>query len=246
MNNVIFLPHHRRIIAVLFGIIGGALDVYCQLKFGTLVALQTGNIIFLISDIQYGNMEGVAIRCLSVLFFTLGFWTGMIVERWEKTPYWRAWNICPFLVVTLILPVISCHAIVWVALLAYTAGIVMISFRGIQIESEPYSLFMTSGNYQRMLISWYHHWRHDYKHDKMKRQAVNYSIMVSSFVAGALIAAAFVHFFDTYAVWFIAICTLVVLSKYAGDVRALEQAKKKAKYGHRSRKRVQIIKKEFD
>ena len=170
----------------------------------------------------------------------------MIVERWEKTPYWRAWNICPFLVVTLILPVISCHAIVWVALLAYTAGIVMISFRGIQIESEPYSLFMTSGNYQRMLISWYHHWRHDYKHDKMKRQAVNYSIMVSSFVAGALIAAAFVHFFDTYAVWFIAICTLVVLSKYAGDVRALEQAKKKAKQGHRSCKQEQIIKKEFD
>ena len=63
MYNVIFLPQHRRIIAVFWGIIGGALDVYCQLELGSLVALQTGNIILLVSDIQYQNVEGVVLRC---------------------------------------------------------------------------------------------------------------------------------------------------------------------------------------
>ena len=48
MYNVIFLPQHRRIIAVFWGIIGGALDVYCQLELGSLVALQTGNIILIV------------------------------------------------------------------------------------------------------------------------------------------------------------------------------------------------------
>lgn len=225
MYNVIFLPQHRRIIAVFWGIIGGALDVYCQLELGSLVALQTGNIILLVSDIQYQNVEGVVLRCLSILFFTLGFLTGMVLEKWEKTPFWRSYNTCPFLTVTFLLPLLPPVPFLWVSLIAYTAGIVMISFRGIQIESEPYSLFMTSGNYQKMLISWYRCLRNGHNRRKVRRQAVNYSIMVGSFVFGALSSAGFVHFFGSKAIWFITVCTLFVLVKYTGDVIALERAK---------------------
>ena len=57
MNDLEYMPQNSRFEAVLLGFLGGALDVYCQIQFDTLVATQTGNILFLIADISHSSLR---------------------------------------------------------------------------------------------------------------------------------------------------------------------------------------------
>lgn len=59
MNDLEYMPQNSRFEAVLLGFLGGALDVYCQIQFDTLVATQTGNILFLIADISHSSLSTV-------------------------------------------------------------------------------------------------------------------------------------------------------------------------------------------
>ena len=77
MNELEYMPQNSRFEAILLGFLGGALDVYCQIQFDTLVATQTGNILFLIADISHSPLQQTLIRLFSVLFFSIGFMFGL-------------------------------------------------------------------------------------------------------------------------------------------------------------------------
>ena len=62
MNELEYMPQNSRFEAILLGFLGGALDVYCQIQFDTLVATQTGNILFLIADISHSPLQRTLIR----------------------------------------------------------------------------------------------------------------------------------------------------------------------------------------
>lgn len=87
MNDLEYMPQNSRFEAVLLGFLGGALDVYCQIQFDTLVATQTGNILFLIADISHSSLHQTLIRLYSVLFFSLGFMFGLRVRAKAKTAF---------------------------------------------------------------------------------------------------------------------------------------------------------------
>ena len=93
MNDLEYMPQNSRFEAVLLGFLGGALDVYCQIQFDTLVATQTGNILFLIADISHSSLHQTLIRLYSVLFFSLGFMFGLRVRAKARTAFWS----CPML-----------------------------------------------------------------------------------------------------------------------------------------------------
>ena len=146
MNDLEYMPQNSRFEAVLLGFLGGALDVYCQIQFDTLVATQTGNILFLIADISHSSLHQTLIRLYSVLFFSLGFMFGLRVRAKAKTAFWRAYAILPLLVVTIVLPLLPDNRLLWVILLALGTGLLTLTFSGSQIESHAYSILMTSGN----------------------------------------------------------------------------------------------------
>ena len=173
---------------------GGALDVFCHMYYHSLVATQTGNILLLVADWRNSSMYYNLLRCFSIFFFSLGFLFGMWFKDHRKNAYWRVYGLLPLCVMTAILPFLPSNALIELPIIAFSAGIMMKTFTGSQIENHPFVIFMTSGNYRRMLTALYYAIQGSGDQREYRRQAVNYSFIVGSFVVGAIVSAVLMHF----------------------------------------------------
>ena len=149
------LPQNTRLMANLLSFSGGALDVFCHMYYHSLVATQTGNILLLVADWRNSSMYYNLLRCFSIFFFSLGFLFGMWFKDQRKNAYWRVYGLLPLCVMTAILPFLPSNALIELPIIAFSAGIMMKTFTGSQIENHPFVIFMTSGNYRRMLTALY-------------------------------------------------------------------------------------------
>ena len=104
---------------------------------------------------ETGSMYNNLLRCFSILFFSLGFLFGMWFKDKRKNAYWRVYGLLPLCVMTAILPFLPSNALIELPIIAFSAGIMMKTFTGSQIENHPFVIFMTSGNYRRMLTALY-------------------------------------------------------------------------------------------
>ncbi len=150
------LPQNTRLMANLLSFSGGALDVFCHMYYHSLVATQTGNILWLVADWRNSSMYNNLLRCFSIFFFSLGFLFGMWFKDQRKNAYWRVYGLLPLCVMTAILPFLPSNALIELPIIAFSAGIMMKTFTGSQIENHPFVIFMTSGNYRRMLTALYY------------------------------------------------------------------------------------------
>lgn len=216
MKDINFMPQDTRFISVFLGLTGGALDVFSHMQYDSLVATQTGNIVLLISDIRDHDIESTILRCISILFFSIGFLVAVKIKDHAKTAYWRVYNLLPLLITTIILPILPKIPTILVAILAFSTGILMLTFAGSQIEGYPFTILMTSGNYRKMLISWYRVIQGNTSAD-MKRQAINYSLIVSSFLIGAIASALLDNYFKDKSIWLVSIFLIIIIIRYTRD-----------------------------
>ena len=79
---------------------------------------------------------------------------------------------------TAILPFLPSNALIELPIIAFSAGIMMKTFTGSQIENHPFVIFMTSGNYRRMLTAIYYAIEGSGDQREYRRQAINYSFVV--------------------------------------------------------------------
>ena len=101
------LPQNTRLMANLLSFSGGALDVFCHMYYHSLVATQTGNILWLVADWRNSSMYNNLLRCFSILFFSLGFLFGMWFKDHRKNAYWRAHGLLPLCIYTKLLTLSS-------------------------------------------------------------------------------------------------------------------------------------------
>jgi len=212
------LPQNTRFMAVLLGFIGGALDVFCHMHYDVLVATQTGNIILLIANVKSQNIYDFVLRCLSIIFFSTGFIVGIFIKDRRKTAYWRAYSLLPLLIITLLLPLLDFHKYISVSLIAFVTGM-MLTFSGSLIEDHPFTILMTSGNYRKMLMAIYRLIQGKGDTAEFKRQAINYGLIVISFISGGVISAAFTSIFQTKSVWLISTALIVMLIYYCYNIK---------------------------
>lgn len=218
MNKLEYMPQNSRFEAILLGFLGGSLDVYCQIQFSTLVATQTGNILFLIADISHCSLQQTLIRLFSVLFFSSGFILGLLIRSQAKTAFWRVYTSLPLLLFSLILPLLPNNHLLWVILLALATGLLTLTFSGSQIESHAYTILMTSGNYRKMITAWHSYFSANEKTHTMKRQAINYSLVVISFIAGAITTAILYHFIHEKTIWLVTLNIACIIYHYTSVV----------------------------
>lgn len=155
-------PHrHGRIMALLLASLGGAVDVFSHIHYKALVATQTGNFILLIADMSHSSQHAIHLRWLSVIFFSLGYLGGHLLHdllgQRARLKHWRIFTLVPFLLVCFVTPLIhrvSEHG-VQVGALAFTIGMLIHALADTRIGENPFSLFMTSGNWRKMLSAWY-------------------------------------------------------------------------------------------
>ena len=197
------LPQNTRLMANLLSFSGGALDVFCHMYYHSLVATQTGNILLLVADWRSSSMYHNMLRCFSILFFSLGFLFGMWFKDHRKNAYWRVYGLLPLCVMTAILPFLPS------------------TFTGSQIENHPFVIFMTSGNYRRMLTALYYAIQGSGDQREYRRQAVNYSFIVGSFVVGAIVSAVLMHFVHLKSIWVITLSLITIMVYYSSEVKRL-------------------------
>ena len=178
MTDKLILPQNTRLMGVFLGFIGGSLDVFCHIQYHSLVATQTGNILLLISDWHDSHVINTMLRFCSIIFFSLGFLFALYMKEYCKTAYWRVKMLLPLFIGTLVLPFFSRFPLLEVPFIAFGTGMMMLTFTGSLIEDHPYVIFMTSGNYRKMLIALYSHLvlkKHS-RHSKIFGASLNKSV----------------------------------------------------------------------
>lgn len=96
------LPQDLRRVALLLGFSGGAVDVYSHLRFHTLVATQTGNIVLMVAQIAE-KQDNFLPRLTSIIVFSIGFVLGIAYKQRAQTPYWRIFAMMLMLIACLVL-----------------------------------------------------------------------------------------------------------------------------------------------
>ncbi|TCD55066.1 DUF1275 domain-containing protein [Alloscardovia theropitheci] len=208
------MPQDTRFAAICMGFFGGALDVFCHIRFHALLATQTGNIVLLIADLKPDNLYDTVIKLLSIVFFSVGFVSGIYFKAHARTAYWRTYLILPTVISGAILPLVSHNAFIWVPILGWGTGLLMLTFTGVHIENHAVTYMMTSGNYRKMLGAWYHYSLEGKKDGDTKRQAINYTIVVVSFVIGALSASLCERYIGDFTMSVISVSLLLVVIYY--------------------------------
>ncbi|MDO5651496.1 MAG: YoaK family protein [Moraxella sp.] len=167
---------------------GGYLDIFTYLHYRTLVAAQTGNIIFMIADI--GNVQAATLnlRCLSLFFFIFGVILGALIKSAGKTSAWRIYTLFPLLISSLLISLISnlgYHAqLLSVAALAASTGIMTTTFAN--IESYHFNMMFTTGNIRNATAGWTDYFTSQDK--QALRKGMDYTLIVAAFFIGALLS----------------------------------------------------------
>ena len=149
------------------------------------------------------------------------FLFGMWFKDQRKNAYWRVYGLLPLCVMTAILPFLPSNALIELPIIAFSAGIMMKTFTGSQIENHPFVIFMTSGNYRRMLTALYYAIQGSGDQREYRRQAVNYSFIVGSFVVGAIVSAVLMHFVHLKSIWVITLSLITIMVYYSSEVKRL-------------------------
>ena len=105
--------------------------------------------------------------------------------------------------------------------LGFSAGVMMKTFTGSQIENHPFVIFMTSGNYRRMLTALYYVIQGSEDQKEYRRQAVNYGFVVGSFVVGAVVSALLMHIIYIKSIWLITLSLITIMVYYSSEVKRL-------------------------
>lgn len=214
------MPQDTRLMAFFLGSVGGCLDVFSNMQFGTLIATQTGNMLLLIADWGQGHPERTIASILSLVCFTVGFLLGILVKEHAKNAYWRSWSVLPLAVTSFLYPFFPREEFFWIPLLSASTGLMMLTFTGTKVQDHAYVIMMTSGNYRKMVAAWFNLFRGKGNRRQTKRQAINYSIVVGSFVGGAIITGILTHLVGPYAIWCVSLVLLAIIIVYTTLVKA--------------------------
>lgn len=200
------VSNNSRLFAILMAFSGGAIDVYCHNYFHGLVATQTGNIILMASNLSHNDWQQMLPKILSIIMFTVGFLLGILLKRSNFSDYWRSYTMLPAILSSFVIPLLPQDLQLFkIGILAFGSGLLMLTFSGTQIEGNPYTIMMTSGNYRKMLNEWYLYLNSKDKSSMQKRNAHNYTIVVVSFIVGACLLAFISQSLKMYSIWIVTI-----------------------------------------
>ena len=139
----------------------------------------------------------------------------------RKNAYWLVHGLLSLCVMTAILPFLRPNALIELLIIAFSVGVMMKTFTGSQIENHPFMIFMTSGNYRRMLTALYYVIQGSKYQKEYRRQAVNYGFVVGSFVLGAVISSLLMRFIYIKSIWLITLSLFTVMVYYSSEVKRL-------------------------
>ncbi|MDU5332951.1 YoaK family protein [Enterococcus sp.] len=197
--------HENRSVGLLLTFIGGMMDSYTYIRYGAFASAQTGNIILAIIQAYERQWNMVGKKMLSTLFFFIGILLAkFMIDYFKKKElhFWRLFLLyfeaAIFLVISL--DFLQPHPALITIMIAFTAAIQWVSFD--KINGLAYTNLFTTGNLKGVATNLY-----DYlstKDQGAKTRFIHFLLVVTAFIAGAIVSVFSYRMIETKAVLIIA------------------------------------------
>ena len=188
---------------------GGYIDAYTYvLREHSLVAGQTGNIVFLAVDIASKGLVLTETRFFTLVFYFLWIPVSFLLD----SPYVKPLSLLPCILACLVigfLPVSTPDYLV-VPPLAFGVGIQTTSFS--KIEGIPYNNSFSTGNIKKGMLAWNGFF---FSHNLADKHAAKlYLAITLAFALGALCSAELEKIWGIHTIWAITVILSTVMLRY--------------------------------
>lgn len=201
---------YSHLLACLLTFCAGFIDAYTFIeRGGTLVAGQTGNVVFLSVSIVHDSLEDIEVKLATLLAFMLGIFLISLIRPKLTTSRRRLLTLIPLIILCVwagAQPDTSWNMLI-VPPLGFCMGLVTTAFT--EVGGRFYNNAFMTGNLKRMMMALGNYARIQDK--EQLSEAFFLSRLVISFVVGAIFSAKLTSLYDLETIWLVAILLSLIL-----------------------------------
>ena len=189
------ISRHSKRLALFLTFCAGYVDAYTFIVRGnTLVAGQTGNVVFLSVGIVQRNLADAEIKILTLLSFMLGVFLLTIYKEKLRIVKKPIFSLIPLAILSLIIGFVplTVDNIFIVPPLAFCMGLVTTAFG--EVSGIVYNNAFMTGNIKRTMLAFGDYIRT--KHRPFLREGIIFVTLLASFVLGAVVSAYLTIFYE--------------------------------------------------
>ena len=204
--------HSRsKFFACLLTFCAGFIDAYTFIeRGGTLVAGQTGNVVFLSVELIHHETGEIEVKLATMLAFMLGIFVLTIFKNNFENSLWRLSSILPLILVcglTGFLPVTVSNLFI-VPPIGFCMGMVATAFG--EVDGIVYNNSFMTGNIKKTMVAFGTYVRT--KEKTCLAEGIFFVALLGSFVIGAIISTYLIQFYLLKTIWLMAIILLAFLN----------------------------------
>ena len=206
MKNIVKREFHSRskFFACLLTFCAGFVDAYTFIeRGGTLVAGQTGNVVFLSVELIDHETREIEVKLATMLAFMLGIFLMTIFQKHFEKSWWRLSSIAPFILVcklVVFLQVIVSNLYI-VPPLGFCMGLVATAFG--EVDGIAYNNSFMTGNIKKTMVAFGTYVRS--KQDSYLQEGLFFIALLGSFVTGAIVSTYLIQFWMLQTIWLVAL-----------------------------------------
>ena len=196
--------HSRsKFFACLLTFCAGFVDAYTFMeRGGTLVAGQTGNVVFLSVELIHHKTGEIEVKLATMLAFMLGIFLMTIFRPFFEQSIWRVSSISPMVIIcTLVgfMPSTVTNMLI-VPQIAFCMGVVATAFG--EVDGIVYNNSFMTGNIKKTMVAFGNFVRTQEK--PYLKEGIFFVALLGSFVIGAIISTYLLQFYALRTIWIVA------------------------------------------
>lgn len=206
MKKLVKREFHSRskFFACLLTFCAGFVDAYTFMeRGGTLVAGQTGNVVFLSVELIHHKTGEIEVKLATMLAFMLGIFLITVFRPIFEQSLWRVTSISPLV---LICTLVGCMPntvpnMFIVPPIAFCMGVVATAFG--EVDGIVYNNSFMTGNIKKTMVAFGNFVRTSEK--PYLKEGIFFVALLGSFITGAIISTYFIQFYALRTIWIVAV-----------------------------------------
>ncbi len=206
MKKLVKREFHSRskFFACLLTFCAGFVDAYTFMeRGGTLVAGQTGNVVFLSVELIHHKTGEIEVKLATMLAFMLGIFLITVLRPIFEQSLWRVTSISPLvLICTLVgsMPNTVPNMFI-VPPIAFCMGVVATAFG--EVDGIVYNNSFMTGNIKKTMVAFGNFVRTSEK--PYLKEGIFFVALLGSFITGAIISTYLIQFYALRTIWIVAV-----------------------------------------
>lgn len=206
MKKLVKREFHSRskFFACLLTFCAGFVDAYTFMeRGGTLVAGQTGNVVFLSVELIHHKTGEIEVKLATMLAFMLGIFLITVFRHFFEQSLWRVTSISPLvLICTLVgsMPNTVPNMFI-VPPIAFCMGVVATAFG--EVDGIVYNNSFMTGNIKKTMVAFGNFVRTREK--PYLKEGIFFVALLGSFITGAIISTYLIQFYALRTIWIVAV-----------------------------------------